>query len=434
MQVLASKRLSRLGTSTADSARHWARLAWQGVVEIGHNSLAVLGLACIAVVLFFSSDSALRQQIERQALEWLNLRHGVASVQAEGPVDLLSELSEPDAVTRATALKISTLPRQQQLVTQWVSRRYRVAPEPIARLVQEAWVVGKKADLDPLLILSIMAIESSFNPFAQSPVGAQGLMQVMTHVHDDKYESFGGRLAAFDPITNLRVGVQVLTECISRAGGGIEAGLKFYVGAANLPDDGGYAERVMIELGHLRAVASGQNVPLNVPSTRSSTPAPATPAAPPASPAPAPANGTLVVQASSGAPASLPYGGATLPGKPAALSAGQTLMAPALGAPVSANLSVGIPANATVPVAAPAAVLEKPSPGPAPTPAAPQPQAAAPLSIPVVAPAAHPAKAPGAQPAASSPAEPEPRPAKPKTETASVGPDGRVALLGGAVR
>ena len=60
-----------------------------------------------------------------------------------------------------------------------------------------------------------MAVESSFNPFAQSPVGAQGLMQVMTHVHGDKYESFGGKLAAFDPVTNLRVGVKVLKECIA---------------------------------------------------------------------------------------------------------------------------------------------------------------------------------------------------------------------------
>ena len=40
----------------------------------------------------------------------------------------------------------------------------------------------------------------------------QGLMQVMTKIHDDKYEAFGGRHAAFDPVTNLRVGVQVLKD------------------------------------------------------------------------------------------------------------------------------------------------------------------------------------------------------------------------------
>jgi soluble lytic murein transglycosylase-like protein len=84
-------------------------------------------------------------------------------------------------------------------------------------LVQESWSIGKKANLDPMLILAIIAIESSFNPFAQSTVGAQGLMQVMTQVHDEKYAAFGGRPAAFDPVTNLRVGAQVLSECIARA-------------------------------------------------------------------------------------------------------------------------------------------------------------------------------------------------------------------------
>jgi soluble lytic murein transglycosylase-like protein len=56
-------------------------------------------------------------------------------------------------------------------------------------------------------------------------------MQVMTGIHSDKYENFGGKLAAFDPVTNLRVGAKVLQECIQRAGS-VQAGLKFYVGAA----------------------------------------------------------------------------------------------------------------------------------------------------------------------------------------------------------
>jgi hypothetical protein len=72
----------------------------------------------------------------------------------------------------------------------YLARRYKVAPEPVSRLVQEAWTVGELVKLDPTLILAVMAVESSFNPFAQSPVGAQGLMQVMTKVHDDKYVRF----------------------------------------------------------------------------------------------------------------------------------------------------------------------------------------------------------------------------------------------------
>ena len=105
-----------------------------------------------------------------------------------------------------------------------------------------------------------MAIESGFNPFAQSPMGAQGLMQVMTSVHHQKYSPFGGKLAAFDPLTNLRVGVRVLLACIERAGS-IEGGLKFYVGAANLDEDSGYASKVLAEQGRLKQVAEGKAVP-----------------------------------------------------------------------------------------------------------------------------------------------------------------------------
>ena len=242
--------------ATAQSVSVFLRDVGHGLLEVSHNTLALIGLILAAVVLFVAGQADLRQEAETQILGWLQARH---EARAE-PVDALAaELSEPDAIARATASDPKDLSRQQAAVAQWLSRRYRVAPEPVSRLVQEAWRVGEKASLDPTLILAIMAIESSFNPFAQSAVGAQGLMQVMTKVHNDKYEAFGGNHAAFDPITNLRVGVQVLKECIARAGG-LEAGLRFYVGAGNLSDDGGYAGKVLNEQHSLRQVASGKAV------------------------------------------------------------------------------------------------------------------------------------------------------------------------------
>jgi hypothetical protein len=129
-------------------------------------------------------------------------------------------------------------------------------------LVQEAFSIGRRAGLDPTLILAIMAIESSFNPFAQSTVGAQGLMQVLTKVHDNKFVAFGGNRAAFDPISNLRVGAQVLKECIQRAGN-LQDGLRHYVGAALLETDGGYANRVLAEQGLMRSVADGKRLAPN---------------------------------------------------------------------------------------------------------------------------------------------------------------------------
>ena len=243
--------------SAVGSASVFLRDVGHGLLEVSHSALALLGLVLVAGLLFaLSRDDAL-QGAEAHMLTWLQSRQESRIEPFEEPPAV--ERSEPDAVARATAIDPKDLNRQQAAVAQWLSRRYRVAPEPISRLVQEAWLVGQRVGLDPTLILAIMAIESRFNPFAQSAVGAQGLMQVMTKVHDDKYEPFGGIHAAFDPVTNLRVGVQVLKECISRAGS-LEAGLRYYVGAAKLGDDGGYAGKVLSEQNHLRDVVRGKKV------------------------------------------------------------------------------------------------------------------------------------------------------------------------------
>ena len=80
-------------------------------------------------------------------------------------------------------------------------------------------------------------------------------------------------------MTNLRVGVQVLKDCIARAGS-LEEGLRHYVGAANLAGDGGYASKVLSEQAHLRQVASGKTVAITVPQSGVVVPArtPTTPA------------------------------------------------------------------------------------------------------------------------------------------------------------
>jgi len=249
--------LFSLARHTRDSASLFVKDIGNGLLVVSHNTLALVGLAVVSVLLVFTSQAGLREKLESATLGWLSARHE-ARAEAEG--NTLMAAAEPDAIARATATDPRELSRQQAAVAHWLARRYSVAPEPISRLVQEAWAVGQRAKVEPTLILAIMAIESRFNPFAQSSVGAQGLMQVMTRVHDDKYEAFGGTMAAFDPVTNLRVGVQVLKECIQRAGG-LEEGLRYYVGAANLAEDTGYAARVLAEHEMLKAVAAGRTVP-----------------------------------------------------------------------------------------------------------------------------------------------------------------------------
>ena len=209
------------------------------------------------------------------------------------------QVTQVEVASWVPAIPLAVLSSEQAAVAKWLSRRYRVAKEPIARLVHEAWEAGGSAGLDPTLVLAVAAIESRFNPFAQSPVGAQGLMQVLTRVHQEKFEPFGGNQAAFDPVANLRVGAQILKDLINRRGS-VEEGLRAYVGATTTSGEG-YTRRVLAERDYMSRVMKGQRVsPHIVARTAAARPASATkPAAQPTvSPRPpAPASATTVLAA-----------------------------------------------------------------------------------------------------------------------------------------
>ncbi|CAJ0808601.1 lytic transglycosylase domain-containing protein [Ralstonia flaminis] len=183
--------------------------------------------------------------------------------------ELAAQIPNTQVVRDARESATAGTPREQAAVAEYIARKYRVAATATGQLVKAAYQTGKEVGIDPLLILGVMAIESSFNPFAESGMGAQGLMQVMTKVHQDKYEVMGGVNAALNPYANIKVGALVLKDCIAR-GGSIEGGLKLYVGAVT-QGDGGYGSKVLAERSRLRMVATGHKSPVTMASEREST-------------------------------------------------------------------------------------------------------------------------------------------------------------------
>ncbi|MEO6269369.1 MAG: transglycosylase SLT domain-containing protein [Lautropia sp.] len=154
-----------------------------------------------------------------------------------------------DAVQSAAVPLPKTLPpiklsRDERTLARHIAGTYRVANESIERFVHYAFKAASEFRLDPSLILAVMAVESGFNPDAQSSAGAQGLMQVHTRVHTSKFEPFGGPAAAYDPMANIKVGARILSEYVNRYGT-VAAGLKAYVGAALHDSDGGYGSKVL---------------------------------------------------------------------------------------------------------------------------------------------------------------------------------------------
>jgi hypothetical protein len=195
----------------------------------------------LAISLLITLCVRLSGPLELRALNWLQERQSQAPSEFDlAAVSAMASLSEPQA-----------------LVVSWLSRKYRVAPEPLSAIVVEAFELGAKKGLDPALILSVAANESRFNPLAQSPVGAQGLMQVLTRVHTEKFDDHGGTDAAFDPLTNLRVGSKILQDSIRQAGS-VEGGLRRYVGAVKT-DGRDYIHKVVAEQMRLHSVMAGKS-------------------------------------------------------------------------------------------------------------------------------------------------------------------------------
>ncbi len=201
--------------------------------------LSVLA-AGIALLGFPSSNSLLNPGSE---LGFLNptaayLQGGAQTTAASGGIRVADQLDE----ARSQAIRLS---KDELQIAQFLSKKYRLASSEVEKYVYLANLAGKEKNLEQTLILAVMSIESNLNAITESPVKAQGLMQVMTAVHIDKLANYGGQAKVFDPQANIMVGATILADCI-KLGGSVEMGLKCYVGATG-PSDGGYAAKVLAE-------------------------------------------------------------------------------------------------------------------------------------------------------------------------------------------
>lgn len=140
--------------------------------------------------------------------------------------------------------------QNQRAVADFFEKKYSLDRLKIEEYVSNTILIAKEVNIDPVLLLAVISVESNFNPNTKSHAGAEGLMQVMTSVHKDKYAIFGGTSEAAKPEVNIRVGAYILKYLIATAGS-LRNGLKYYVGAANAEDDGGYADKVMAERNRL---------------------------------------------------------------------------------------------------------------------------------------------------------------------------------------
>lgn len=172
-------------------------------------------------------------------------------------------LSQNAADDRQTLVNATPAAQQEaarnRAISEFLAKRYRVSQAVTFDLVGIAHTAGRQLGLDPLLIIAVIAVESRFNPIAESVAGAKGLMQIIPKYHGDKLEEFGGEKAIFDPEANIIVGSRILKEYLGRTGN-LGTALQMYAGALDDNQDL-YTSRVMGEKQRLQQVVSRSAVP-----------------------------------------------------------------------------------------------------------------------------------------------------------------------------
>jgi len=117
-------------------------------------------------------------------------------------------------------------------------------PDPDKRisLLKTIHYEAKRAKLPPELVLAVIHVESLFNRWAISSVGAQGLMQVMPfwlkeigHAND----------SLFDVKTNLRLGCTILRHYLDKEKGNLTRALARYNGSLGRSK---YSNKVLTQL------------------------------------------------------------------------------------------------------------------------------------------------------------------------------------------
>jgi len=99
-----------------------------------------------------------------------------------------------------------------------IALHWRISPDDAVAYMEHAFRAGEKFGVDPLLVMAVISVESSWRPAVNSSSGAEGLMQVRRQSHPEKFERRG--IATSDPLppeVGISVGTEVLREYLDRA-------------------------------------------------------------------------------------------------------------------------------------------------------------------------------------------------------------------------
>ena len=195
------------------------------------------GLLCAVMLM---PATALAQSLETV--------RGEEATRVDNPATVAPTVTEPQRVSLIpTDIATAAVSAQQRTIARLsghIQRRYQIPEYKAQQIVTAAVRNSEIHQVDPELILAIIAVESTFKERAVSRVGARGLMQVMPSAHGRKIREIGGHHALFDPVKNIHVGSRILANYLDDHSGNLRRALLSYNGSLHLRRSS-FPEKVM---------------------------------------------------------------------------------------------------------------------------------------------------------------------------------------------
>lgn len=145
--------------------------------------------------------------------------------------DILPEDPAVANLPMTEAQKVALEARKETLAAR-ISENYSTSTDSARQIVDKAYTVSEKHQINPLMLLAIVAVESSFNPRATSSAGALGLTQTMPRAHPEKLARVkASGKTPYDMEANLGLGAEIFAEYRQRFKGNQVLALQQYNGA-----------------------------------------------------------------------------------------------------------------------------------------------------------------------------------------------------------
>ncbi|NOT10946.1 MAG: lytic transglycosylase domain-containing protein [Methylococcaceae bacterium] len=179
---------------------------------------------------------------------------GITQLHQSTPIESADYLLVIDSAENGTAAAASSQIQKVKVLTNFIQDKFNISQSKASTIVAEAFRNGIKRDLQPELILAVIAVESTFREKAVSSVGARGLMQVDPTAHPKKVKSIGGLRALYDPKKNISVGTHILAQYLNLSAGNLRRTLLRYNGSLG-DSRSRYPEKVLRVYNQMRNTA-----------------------------------------------------------------------------------------------------------------------------------------------------------------------------------